>query len=52
MDYYLLLLQIISHILSDYFFQTHKNAIEKNEKGFKSDFIIKHILSPFNFSNF
>lgn len=47
MDYYLLLLQIISHILSDYFFQTHKNAIEKNEKGFKSDFIIKHILITF-----
>jgi hypothetical protein len=46
----LLILQIIAHILSDYFFQTDASAKEKNENGFKSPFLIKHDLITFIFS--
>ena len=47
MDYYLLLLQIIAHVLSDYFFQTDASSKEKNENGFKSKFLLKHALITF-----
>lgn len=47
MDYKLLIFQLIGHLLSDYFFQSDKNAKEKNENGFKSTFILKHALITF-----
>lgn len=37
----MLISQIIAHILSDYFFQTDASAKEKNENGFKSQFLLK-----------
>ena len=43
----LLILQIIAHILSDYFFQTDASAKDKNENGFKSQFLLKHALITF-----
>lgn len=43
----LILLQIIAHLLLDFFFQTHKSAAEKNTKGFKSAFLYKHALLCF-----
>ncbi|WP_395048191.1 DUF3307 domain-containing protein [Flavobacterium sp.] len=43
----LLILQIIAHILSDYFFQTDASAKEKNENGFKSHFLLKHAFITF-----
>ena len=43
----LLILQIIAHILSDYFFQTDASAKEKNENGFKSQFLLKHAFITF-----
>jgi hypothetical protein len=43
----LIVFQIIAHVLSDYFFQTDKNAKEKNKNGFKSQFIIKHTAITF-----
>lgn len=42
-----LLLQFLGHLLADYFFQTHKMAQEKNEKGFKSKYLAVHILIVF-----
>ncbi len=47
MYYKLLIFQLIGHLLSDYFFQSDKNAKEKNENGFKSTFILKHVLITF-----
>ncbi|EKT4551384.1 DUF3307 domain-containing protein [Flavobacterium psychrophilum] len=43
----MLILQIIAHILSDYFFQTDASAKEKNENGFKSQFLLKHTFITF-----
>lgn len=43
----LLILQIIAHLLSDYFFQSDFNSKEKNENGFKSKFIFKHTIITF-----
>ncbi len=43
----LLLLQVIAHLMSDYFFQTDASAKEKNEKGFKSKFLLPHTLITF-----
>ena len=43
----LLILQVIAHVLSDYFFQTDASAKEKNEKGFKSKFLLKHAAITF-----
>lgn len=43
----LLILQTIAHLLSDYFFQSDASAKEKNENGFKSKFILKHIVITF-----
>ncbi len=43
----LLILQIIAHIMSDYFFQTDASAKEKNENGFKSQFLLKHAFITF-----
>jgi hypothetical protein len=47
MNLQLLILQLIAHILSDYFFQNDESAKEKNENGFKSKTILKHILITF-----
>lgn len=43
----LLILQVIAHVLSDYFFQTDASSKDKNEKGFKSKFLAKHALITF-----
>ena len=43
----LLIGQIIAHIGADYFFQTNTRAKDKNEKGFKSRYLIGHILIVF-----
>ncbi|SNA79519.1 conserved membrane hypothetical protein [Flavobacterium psychrophilum] len=43
----MLISQIIAHILSDYFFQTDASAKEKNENGFKSQFLLKHTFITF-----
>ncbi len=42
-----LILQIIAHILADYFFQTDALAVDKNNKGFKSRFLVWHTLIVF-----
>lgn len=47
MNIQLIVLQIIAHVLSDYFFQNDENAKEKNQKGFKSKFIVKHAIITF-----
>lgn len=47
MNIQLIILQIIAHVLSDYFLQTNKSAKDKNKKGFKSKFLIKHVLITF-----
>lgn len=41
-DFNLLILQGIAHLLSDYIFQSDANAKEKNENGFKSRYLWKH----------
>ncbi len=43
----LLFLQIIAHVLSDYFFQTDASSKEKNKNGFKSKFLLKHAIITF-----
>lgn len=43
----LLILQIIAHVVSDYYFQTDASSKEKNEKGFKSTFLLKHAVITF-----
>jgi Protein of unknown function (DUF3307) len=43
----LLILQVIAHVLSDYFFQTDASAKDKNENGFKSKFLLKHAVITF-----
>ena len=43
----LLILQVIAHVMSDYFFQTDASSKEKNENGFKSKFLLKHTLITF-----
>lgn len=43
----LLLLQLIAHFLTDFTFQSAKNAKDKNEKGFKSSYLKWHILVMF-----
>ncbi len=43
----LLILQVIAHVLSDYFFQTDASSKDKNEKGFKSKFLFKHTVITF-----
>ncbi|WP_228463455.1 DUF3307 domain-containing protein [Flavobacterium psychrophilum] len=43
----MLILQIIAHILSDYFFQTDASAKEKNENDFKSQFLLKNAFNYF-----
>lgn len=45
-----LLLQFLAHILADYFFQTNKSAKDKNALGFKSKYLVWHILFVFLFS--
>lgn len=47
MNLQLLILQLIAHVLSDYFFQDDESAKEKNDNGFKSKTILKHILITF-----
>ncbi len=42
-----LLLQVLAHVFADYFFQTNKLAKNKNEKGFKSKFLIWHGIIVF-----
>lgn len=44
----LLILQVVAHVLSDYFFQTDASSKEKNENGFKSKFLVKHTLITFS----
>lgn len=43
----LLILQVIAHVLSDYYFQTDASSKEKNENGFKSNFLLKHAIITF-----
>jgi Protein of unknown function (DUF3307) len=43
----LFILQVIAHVLSDYFFQTDASAKDKNENGFKSKFLLKHAVITF-----
>lgn len=43
-------LQLIAHILADFFFQSDRLAIQKNELGFRSPFLKWHILIVFLFS--
>jgi hypothetical protein len=43
----LLILQIMSHLLSDFTFQSEKWAKYKNEKGFKSEYLKWHVLIVF-----
>ena len=43
----LLLLQLLAHFLTDFTFQSSKNAKDKNEKGFKSSYLKWHILTTF-----
>jgi hypothetical protein len=43
----LLIMQFIAHILADYFFQTDDSVIEKDENGFSSKFLPKHIFIVF-----
>jgi uncharacterized membrane protein len=43
----LLILQVIAHVLSDYFFQTDASSKDKNENGFKSKFLVKHAVITF-----
>jgi len=43
----LILMQLLAHILLDFFFQTKKSAQHKNEKGFKSRFLYFHVLLCF-----
>ena len=43
----LILLQLIAHVLADYFFQTEKLANEKNQNGFKSKFLLWHAVIVF-----
>ncbi|WP_200977381.1 DUF3307 domain-containing protein [Echinicola sp. 20G] len=45
-----LALQFIAHVLADFFFQTDRLAIQKNELGFRSPFLKWHILIVFLFS--
>ena len=45
-----LLLQLIAHILADFYFQTDKLAAKKNELGFKSRFLVWHTLILFALS--
>lgn len=45
-------LQLIAHLLLDYFFQTGKLADAKNEKGFRSGFLYIHFLICFLLSWF
>lgn len=42
-----LLLQFLAHVLADYFFQTNKSAKEKNALGFRSKYLVSHILFVF-----
>jgi hypothetical protein len=43
----LIVLQIIAHLITDYFLQSDEEASDKNEKGFKSSFMKKHFLVAF-----
>ena len=43
----LILLQIIAHLLLDFFFQTNKSAAKKNAKGFRSVFLYQHAFLCF-----
>ena len=43
----LFLLQLIAHVLTDFYFQTDKTAKEKFQKGYKSKFLYWHILITF-----
>lgn len=43
----LLFLQLIAHVLTDFYFQTDKTANEKFQKGYKSKFLYWHILITF-----
>ncbi len=47
---HLLILQVISHFLTDFMFQNDVNAIDKNENGFRSKYLRWHILITFIFS--
>ncbi|WP_186756677.1 DUF3307 domain-containing protein [Echinicola salinicaeni] len=41
------ILQLIAHVLADFFFQSDRLAIQKNELGFRSPFLKWHILIVF-----
>lgn len=43
----LLVLQLLAHIAADYFFQSQRMSDEKNEYGFKSKYLGRHILIVF-----
>jgi len=42
-----LILQVIAHLLADFFFQSNKQARDKNKLGFKSSFLKWHTLIVF-----
>ncbi|RNC89996.1 MAG: DUF3307 domain-containing protein [Allomuricauda sp.] len=44
---HLILLQLLAHFLTDFTFQSAKNAKDKNEKGFQSSYLKWHILIMF-----
>jgi len=43
----LVLFQFLAHIIADYFLQNKRLAIEKNTLGFKSPFLVWHVLIVF-----
>jgi len=45
-----LVLQVIAHLLVDFFFQSNKQANDKNKLGFKSSFLKWHTLIVFSLS--
>ncbi|NND88587.1 MAG: DUF3307 domain-containing protein [Flavobacteriaceae bacterium] len=42
-----LILQVLAHLLADFFFQTQRMAEDKNARGFKSSYLTWHILIVF-----
>lgn len=44
---HLLLLQLLAHLLTDFTFQSAKNAKDKNRNGFKSSYLKWHVLVMF-----
>lgn len=45
-----LLLQIIAHTISDFYFQTDESCADKGKRGFRSSKLYKHVLITFVFA--